>query len=230
MNSTTVLPLSTPMLRPPLVPFMSDKHLSLALPIVAYWLYSGVFHFLDMQSWSWLNKYRIHPPEEIIKRNRVTRWDVVRAVLIQQLGQIVVGILFLAYEPDEIIPDHDLAVRKLQLPPWNLPNLASAEVMYWFLLPAMRQVIAVFLLDAWEYWIHRLMHVNKFLYRHFHSRHHRLYVPYAFGALYNHPLEGLILDTVGTAVAVTAARTSIRESMFFFCFATMKTGIYLILS
>ena len=102
--------------------------------------------------------------------------------------------------------------------------------MYWFLLPAMRQVIAVFLLDAWEYWIHRLMHVNKFLYRHLHSRHHRLYVPYAFGALYNHPLEGLILDTVGTAVAVTAARTSIRESMFFFCFATMKTGIHLILS
>ena len=231
MNETTSIspdPSSVPILRPPLVSFMSDKHLSLALPIVAYWLYSAFFHFLDMQTWSWLDRYRIHPPEEIAKRNRVSRWAVVRAVIIQQLGQILVGGIFLAFEPDETIPDHDLAVQKLRLPPWNLPNLATAEVMYWFLLPALRQIIAVFLLDAWEYWIHRLMHVNKFLYRTLHSRHHRLYVPYAFGALYNHPLEGLILDTLGTAIAITVARTTIRESMFFFCFATMKTGMSLI--
>jgi sphinganine C4-monooxygenase len=229
MNSTTTIPLdpSRLTLREPLLPFVSDKSLSLALPIVVYWLYSGFFHVLDMQTWSWLDKFRIHPPEEIAKRNRVTRWDVVKAVFIQQLGQVVVGLIFLSYEPEELVPDHDLAISKLRLPPWNLPNLASAEVMYWFLLPLLRQIVAVFVLDAWEYWIHRLMHVNKFLYRHLHSLHHRLYVPYAFGALYNHPLEGLILDTVGTAVAVTVARTSIRESMFFFCFATMKTGMLL---
>lgn len=210
--------------RPPVFSFISDKHLSLALPIIAYWLYSAFFHILDLQTWSWLNKYRIHPPEEILKRNRVTRWEVVRDVLIQQLGQVVVGVIVLHTEAEEGIPDHQAAVRRLQLPPWNLPNLASAELVYWFLLPILRQAVAVFVLDAWEYWIHRLMHVNKFLYRHLHSRHHRLYVPYAFGALYNHPLEGLILDTVGSAVAMKVAGLSLREAMFFFVFATMKTG------
>ena len=126
-------------------------------------------------------------------------------------------------EPDETVQDHAAAIAALRAPPYNLPNLASAEVVYWFALPVLRQVIAVFILDAWEYWIHRLMHVNKFLYRHLHSRHHRLYVPYAFGALYNHPLEGFFLDTVGTAIAMKVSKLTLREAMFFFVFATMKT-------
>lgn len=214
--------------RPAIFSFISDKHLSLALPIIVYWVYSLFFHILDMQSWSFLDKYRIHTPEEVLKRNRVTRWDVVTAVLVQQLGQTIVGAIVLRTEADEGIPDHALALAKLQSPPWNLPNLASAEVVYWGLLPLLRQVIAVFVLDAWEYWIHRLMHVNKFLYKHLHSRHHRLYVPYAFGALYNHPLEGLILDTVGSAFAMKVAGLTLRETMFFFSFATMKTGTSII--
>lgn len=45
-------------------------------------------------------------------------------------------------------------------------------------------------MDAWQYVLHRAFHESRFLYRHFHSHHHRLYVPYAFGALYNHPFEG----------------------------------------
>ncbi|CAN0923666.1 Sphinganine C4-monooxygenase 1 [Linum grandiflorum] len=55
--------------------------------------------------------------------------------------------------------------------------------------------------------MHRYMHQNKFLYKHIHSQHHRLVVPYAYGALYNHPVEGM----------------SPRASIFFFSFATLKT-------
>jgi sphinganine C4-monooxygenase len=55
-------------------------------------------------------------------------------------------------------------------------------------------------MDKWQYFAHRYMHQNKFLYRHVHSQHHRLVVPYAIGALYNHPLEGLLLDTLGGAI------------------------------
>lgn len=67
------------------------------------------------------------------------------------------------------------------------------------------------------------MHQNKFLYRHIHSLHHRLVVPYAFGALYNHPLEGLLLDTIGGALAFLLSGMSPRASIFFFSFATIKT-------
>jgi len=57
----------------------------------------------------------------------------------------------------------------------------------------------------------------------FHSRHHRLYVPYAYGALYNHPLEGFVLDTVGTALAFKLAGMSTRQGLCLFTGATFKT-------
>ena len=65
--------------------------------------------------------------------------------------------------------------------------------------------------------------MNKFLYTTLHSRHHRLYVPYAFGALFNHPLEGLLLDTLGCGLAYLATGMSIRQGMWFFTCSTIKT-------
>lgn len=82
---------------------------------------------------------------------------------------------------------------------------------------------AMMVLDTWQYFMHRYMHHNKFLYRHIHSQHHRLIVPYAYGALYNHPLEGLILDTIGGALSFLVSGMSPRTSIFFFSFATIKT-------
>lgn len=78
-------------------------------------------------------------------------------------------------------------------------------------------------LDTWQYFMHRYMHHNKFLYKHIHSQHHRLVVPYSFGALYNHPLEGLLLDTIGGALSFLFSGMSPRSSIFFFSFATIKT-------
>ena len=52
------------------------------------------------------------------------------------------------------------------------------------LITLLRQfVVAMLVLDTWQYFMHRYMHHNKFLYRHIHSQHHRLVVLYAFGAL-----------------------------------------------
>lgn len=67
------------------------------------------------------------------------------------------------------------------------------------------------------------MHTNKFLYRHFHSWHHRLYIPYAFGALYNHPVEGFLLDTLGALFAESLAGMTTRQAMILFTLSTLKT-------
>lgn len=58
-----------------------------------------------------------------------------------------------------------------------------------------------------------------------HSHHHRLYVPYAFGALYNHPLEGFLLDSCGAALAFELTGMSPRLGMYFFVFSTLKTSM-----
>ena len=67
------------------------------------------------------------------------------------------------------------------------------------------------------------MHENKWLYRQFHSWHHRLYVPYAFGALYNHPVEGFLLDTVGAGIAEAATGMSLRQALVLFVVSTLQT-------
>lgn len=100
---------------------------------------------------------------------------------------------------------------------------ASADSSISLIVLARQFITAMLVLDTWQYFMHRYMHHNKFLYRHIHSQHHRLVVPYAFGALYNHPIEGLLLDTVGGALSFLLSGMSPRTSIFFFSFATIKT-------
>jgi sphinganine C4-monooxygenase len=74
-----------------------------------------------------------------------------------------------------------------------------------------------------QYWGHRWMHTNKWLYRNFHSVHHRLTVPYAYGALYNHPVEGFIMDILGSAIPAALLNMHPWTATFFFSIATIKT-------
>ncbi|CAO3702773.1 unnamed protein product [Rhizopus stolonifer] len=98
-----------------------------------------------------------------------------------------------------------------------------ALVIQNYLVPCVQFFIAMFVVDTHQYILHRMAHSVKFLYKHMHSHHHRLYVPYAFGALYNHPLEGFLLDTCGAALAFELAGMSPRLGMYFFTFSTLKT-------
>lgn len=102
-------------------------------------------------------------------------------------------------------------------------ELLAAKTIYHGTVPFVQFIVAVVIVDSWQYFLHRAMHMNKFLYTTLHSRHHRLYVPYAFGALYNHPLEGFMLDTLGTGVAYLATGMTIRQGLWFFTCSTIKT-------
>lgn len=102
-------------------------------------------------------------------------------------------------------------------------EILTAKAIYWFIIPAAQFLFAIAVVDTWQYFLHRAMHVNKWLYTTFHSRHHRLYVPYAYGALYNHPFEGFLLDTLGASIAYKMAFMTPRQGMCFFTGSTIKT-------
>lgn len=53
--------------------------------------------------------------------------------------------------------------------------------------------------DCWFYWVHRLMHMNKTLFRHVHYLHHEWVYPMAIRTIYTHPVEHL-LGNVGSIV------------------------------
>jgi sphinganine C4-monooxygenase len=280
---------------PPLIPFIPDMFLSLILPIAAYWIVSLFFHYIDVHDiWP---QYRLHTPAEILKRNHVSRYEVARDVIIQQIIQTIVGTIISITEPEELRgkEDYDIALwaRRIRIAQRALPQLLGlfglnaaaisknvagshpllagalaggkypfltagldvasgaplpafagwemfvAKTMYWYAVPAAQFMLAIFIVDTWQYFLHRAMHMNKWLYSKFlcqtkelaeltdlatfHSRHHRLYVPYAFGALYNHPFEGFLLDTLGAGLAYKLSFMTSRQGMWFFTCSTIKT-------
>jgi len=253
--------------RPSLIPGISDTLLQLLLPIVAYWVVSLAFHVLD--TYDIFPQYRLHTPAEVLKRNHVSRYEVVKAVIIQQILQTATGLLIAAMDPIEMTGKqvYDVAVwasrtraaqrylpRALLLISINsaqlagrlrdqYPQIAGAlaggvysqphvfqdwelsigKAIYWFLIPTVQFTIAIFIVDTWQYFLHRAMHMNKWLYTTLHSHHHRLYVPYAFGALYNHPVEGFLLDTLGAGIAYMVTGMTVRQGMWFFTCSTIKT-------
>ncbi|KAK4707128.1 hypothetical protein R3W88_033267 [Solanum pinnatisectum] len=176
---------------------VSDELLGTILPIVVYWVYSGLYCLLgDMEN------YRLHTKKDEDEKNLVTKKEVVKGVLLQQVVQSIVATVLFTVTGN----DGD-----------------SEGNQHGFLVLVRQLFVAMVILDTWQYFMHRYMHQNKFLYKHIHSQHHRLVVPYAFGALYNHPLEGLLLDTIGGALAFLFSGMSPRASIFFFSFATIKT-------
>jgi sphinganine C4-monooxygenase len=225
--------------RPSLLTGIPDNVLVLAAPIVAYWFLSLFFHLLDISGWTWLEKYRIHETVEVKSRNRATRSDVVWAVLLQQGIQTALGVYWMTGETHT---GDGRWIKEMQTTGSMLSYVVNGVLgkeigskvlrsqgadmvyfLYWWGIPIAQAVFAMFIIDTWQYFLHRLMHVNKFLYKQFHSVHHRLYVPYAFGALYNHPVEGFLLDSLGAVLGEAFAQLSIRQAILFFTFSTMKT-------
>ncbi|WFC96396.1 sphingolipid C4-monooxygenase [Malassezia brasiliensis] len=221
---------------------ISDKHLSLLLPVAIYWATSLAYHALDVLQPAWSERFRMHPPEQVAKRNRVTMRRVIEMVLLQHAMQTILGLIVLEDTPHvgawrtDVHPEQEVlrvvnwlrAAYALVAPGGagraaDLLLVRAGIALYWWGLPWLQFWLACFIMDAWQYALHRLMHEVRFLYRHLHSHHHRLYVPYAFGALYNHPLEGLLLDTAGAAVAQLGSLINLRQSMVFFTLSTYKT-------
>ena len=77
--------------QPPLIPGISDAVLSTFLPTVVYIIACGFFYWLDTQEL--FTQYRIHPTEEDLKRNHVSRLQCLQGVARYHLMQISIGLL-----------------------------------------------------------------------------------------------------------------------------------------
>ncbi|KAI0148480.1 fatty acid hydroxylase superfamily-domain-containing protein [Xylariaceae sp. FL1272] len=263
---------------PDYISWLPDFYLSAIGPVIAYWGLSLIFHIIDV--YDLFPQYRLHTPAEIAQRNRATRFEVLKDVLVQQLIQIGLAIVLTLTDPPQMVgsEEYDVAVwaTRVRLAQRGLPallgllgiNAASvsknmalshpflagalagghypflttmadatdgssvasfatwelmvAKAIYWLIIPSIQFITAVIVVDTWQYFAHRGMHMNKWAYTKFHARHHRLYVPYAFGALYNTPFEALA-DTLGAGLAYKVGFLSVKQGIVFFIFSTIKT-------
>ncbi|GJJ77650.1 sphinganine C4-monooxygenase [Entomortierella parvispora] len=224
-----------PTVQAPLFSFISDQSLALLLPVIVYWAYSLLFHWASLKEFAWMEKYRIHDKEEET-RNRVSLPDVIKAVIVQQVLQTALGFIVVVADDSEMVFDDELSLARYQQ--WiNLGVTAAglqgvvsqtiiasmAHLCYFYLESIVRFWVAMAVLDTWQYFLHRLFHNVPYLYKTFHSRHHRLYVTYSFGALYNHPFEGFLMDSVGASLAFLISGMGNRGALAFFSFSTLKT-------
>lgn len=176
---------------------VDDKVLAVTVPFFVYWLTALFYEAVSRLPASWLKNHRLHSEAEGKQYNLVPRWKVVSTVLAQHVFQMMLGVAFYSEGGDT-------------------SNRTFAE-------EALRFVGAMLCLDAWQFAFHKLMHEVDWLYKHVHSWHHSIYVPYAYAALYQHPFEMFIMDTLSGLVAVEATGCAPTTAMLFWSLSYMKT-------
>lgn len=233
--------------KPSLINGLPDGILALIAPIVVYWTVSGIFHCID--TYELAENHRIHPTKEMLQRNKASRLEVLKEVISQHIVQSIFGYAAYKFDGPTLTGFEDNEIWFLQkfiltkfgsyLTWFNLQfTLANFSFNFNLLHFVMQYVvpfyynyglsfikifIGFFIIDTWQFVLHYIMHSQAYLYRKLHSRHHQLYVPYAYGALFNHPLEGFLLDTLGTGIAMLVTGLTGREQIILYSFATLKT-------
>jgi len=140
--------------RPRLVDNLPDHLLTLAVPVIAYWSLSLVFHAFDVSGWKWLDKYKLHESEELKKKNLVGRSEVIFAVIFQQVIQTFMGLLWLQEEVDTTSAARAALVMK-GLQKWqrivepladkfDLNVARVAWLIYWWAIPLFQFLFAMY--------------------------------------------------------------------------------------
>ena len=139
---------------PSLLPSLSDSLLTVLAPVPAYWLTAGFFQILDLSNAPWLLRHRIHDSAEVASRNRATRAEVFRAIVVQQILQTALAIVWVSEPPAGA--DHAVAMRSIArsivaLSPVGALDGAAAMVvaplaylLYWWAIPAVRLLVAMY--------------------------------------------------------------------------------------
>ena len=105
---------------------MSDFWLSVLAPVVAYWAFCTFFEILDGTDWKWLRKYKIHESSEVTSRNRVTKRQVLVAVVIQHIIQMTLGYLWMDTDAETGVPISMHIPRMEAIAPTILCTLKAA--------------------------------------------------------------------------------------------------------
>ncbi|OJJ49090.1 hypothetical protein ASPZODRAFT_1394874 [Penicilliopsis zonata CBS 506.65] len=94
-------------------------------------------------------------------------------------------------------------------------ELSLAHLLYYYLVPTMQFVSGYMILDTYQYFAHRMLHQNRWLYRVVHSVHHHLVVPYPWSAFYAHIIEALAVGVGSATLAFTLTGMTLRQGMWF---------------
>ena len=109
--ASTATPSCTLVPQAPLLYGISDNVLAIVLPTIVYAVAGGFFHLLDV--YNLFSQYRIHPSEDELKRNRVTKWQVLQAVVRYHVMQISIGLLLNMGNGPPMVGDESCKINRI---------------------------------------------------------------------------------------------------------------------
>lgn len=176
--------------RPPLLAPIPDNILALILPIVAYWGLSMVYHVILQQVIQTLAGMVVGYFDDVeyigreeydvamwARRLRLAQKAIPRLLAVfgvdafglsRSLSQnghaILAGVLAGGQYPgvtQSFVMDSGI---EAVVPAFTNWELSMASLIYWYFIPAVQFTVGVFIVDTWQYFLHRAMHLNRWLY------------------------------------------------------------------
>ncbi|XP_058444490.1 fatty acid hydroxylase domain-containing protein 2-like [Malaya genurostris] len=168
-----------------------------------FWVFGGLFVLMDVFNRPrWLRKYKTQPG-----KNEPLEWAGLLMVMKTILfNQTMVGI------PLTYIGFH-LAGSK------NLPNVRELPST----IVVLRDLcVCLFFAEIGFYYVHRFLHLRP-LYRYVHKKHHEWTAPFAWTAMYCHPVEHVISNMLPPIIGIELMKSHLATAVLWFTLLIVNT-------
>ncbi|XP_035783792.1 fatty acid hydroxylase domain-containing protein 2-like isoform X1 [Anopheles albimanus] len=168
-----------------------------------FWLVGGLFVLMDFTNKpAFMRRYKTQPG-----KNEPIGWpELARVARTILFNQTVVGI------PLTYVGYH-LTIKGTVPDPRVLPS--PLEILHHLL-------VCVFFAEVGFYYVHRFLHLGP-LYRYVHKKHHEWSAPFAWTAMYCHPLEHILSNMIPPMIGIQLMRAHILTAAIWFPLVIFNT-------
>ncbi|XP_060531114.1 fatty acid hydroxylase domain-containing protein 2-like [Cylas formicarius] len=174
-----------------------------ALTIIVYWIFGGIYTFLDVTNKpAALRRYKIQPgTNEPVDTKKLL--EVISCVII---NQTLVGL------PSSFVMYWAMRWR-------GFPEIRELPTFHWVLYELAIHILTE---EAAFYYSHRLLH-SRHIYKYIHKRHHEWTAPIAVTAIYSHPVEHIFSNLVPPFLGVFIMGSHVATAWLWFTLAILST-------